>query len=167
MNKRNELGGRIINVSSLAGLISLPLIGAYAASKHALEAAFDALRIELWNTNIKVITINPGVISTSIYYTLKNKTEDILTDENENKTRFARAYDRYLLKSSYYTGLNPIVVAKLFIRLLLYTSFITGILWALQKRNSQLGCCPLYLISYFIVCSLIEYISDHDMYNAV
>lgn len=112
MNKRNELGGRIINVSSLAGLISLPLIGAYAASKHALEAAFDALRIELWNTNVKVITINPGVINTSIYDTLKNRTEDILTNENENKTRFARAYDRYLLKSNYYTGLNPIVVAK-------------------------------------------------------
>lgn len=60
MLQQREIGGRIVNVSSLAGLISLPLIGAYSASKHALEAISDALRVELWNTNIKVITINPG-----------------------------------------------------------------------------------------------------------
>ena len=59
MLQRRETGGRIVNVSSLVGLISLPLIGAYSASKHALEAISDALRMELWNTNIKVITINP------------------------------------------------------------------------------------------------------------
>jgi len=57
----------------LAGLISLPLIGAYSASKHALEAISDALKMELWNTNIKVISINPGVIETSIYEILRRK----------------------------------------------------------------------------------------------
>ena len=58
--------GRIVNVSSVAGLISLPLIGAYSASKYALEAVTDALRMELWNTNIKVITINPAFVNTNI-----------------------------------------------------------------------------------------------------
>jgi short-subunit dehydrogenase len=65
------VGGRIVNVSSLAGLISLPLIGAYSAAKHALEAISDALRMEFWDTNIKIITINPGVIETTIYDILK------------------------------------------------------------------------------------------------
>ena len=116
MVERNKSGGRIINVSSFAGLISLPLIGAYAASKHALEAVSDALRVELWNTDIKVITVNPGVINTGIYDTLKRKTEDILNIKNVNKTRFVEAYNRYLLKSDYYTGLNPISVANVILK---------------------------------------------------
>lgn len=116
MVERNQSGGRIINVSSFAGLISLPLIGAYAASKHALEAVFDALRVELWNTDIKVITINPGVINTGIYDILKHKTEDILNIKNVNKTRFVVAYNRYLLNSDYYTGLNPISVANVILK---------------------------------------------------
>ncbi len=70
MIQRNGVGlgvgaARIVNVISLAGLISLPLIGAYSAAKHALEAISDALRMELWDTNIKIITINPGVIETN------------------------------------------------------------------------------------------------------
>jgi short-subunit dehydrogenase len=44
MLKNNEK--RIGNVSSISGLISLPLIGAYSATKFALEAISDALRIE-------------------------------------------------------------------------------------------------------------------------
>ncbi|MGA9842321.1 MAG: SDR family oxidoreductase [Nitrososphaeraceae archaeon] len=110
MMQRSEIGGRIINISSLAGLISFPLIGAYAASKHALEAMSDALRMELWNTSIKVITINPGVINTSIYDTLRPKIDDILN--KNNKTRFILAYNKYFPKSNYYTGLNPIAVAN-------------------------------------------------------
>ena len=54
--------GRIVNVSSMAGIVSLPLIGAYCATKHALEAVSDALRMELWNTGVRVVSINPGVI---------------------------------------------------------------------------------------------------------
>jgi short-subunit dehydrogenase len=75
-----RVGGRIVNVSSLAGLISLPLIGAYSAAKHALEAISDALRMELWDTNIKVITINPGFIETNIYDILKAKVAAKLTE---------------------------------------------------------------------------------------
>jgi short-subunit dehydrogenase len=60
MLQRKEIGGRIVNVSSLAGLMSLPLIGSYSASKHAVEAISDALRMELWNTNV-----NPIVTETS------------------------------------------------------------------------------------------------------
>jgi short-subunit dehydrogenase len=47
MLQRKEIGGRIVNVSSIAGLISLPLIGAYSASKHALEAISDALKLSI------------------------------------------------------------------------------------------------------------------------
>jgi short-subunit dehydrogenase len=83
--------GRIVNTSSMAGLISLPLIGAYCASKHALEAVADALRMELWNTGIKVVNINPGVIETNIHAVTNSKTPLL-----KEKSRFARAYKKYL-----------------------------------------------------------------------
>ncbi|WP_237385499.1 SDR family oxidoreductase [Xenorhabdus sp. Sc-CR9] len=56
--------GRIVQTSSIMGLISSPNRGAYAASKHALEAWSDALRGELANTDIKVSLIEPGPINT-------------------------------------------------------------------------------------------------------
>ena len=99
MLQKKEIGGRIVNVNSFAGLMSLPLIGAYSASKHALEAISDALRMEIWNTNIKVITINPGVIETSIYDTFRQKIHDII--KNNDKTRFISAYNKYFTKSIY------------------------------------------------------------------
>lgn len=61
--------GRIITLSSMLGLISLPFQGIYAASKHALEAAFDALRMELARFHIEVVLIEPGWISTSFLKT--------------------------------------------------------------------------------------------------
>jgi short-subunit dehydrogenase len=112
MTKRNGgvgVGGRIVNVSSLAGLISLPLIGAYSAAKHALEAISDTLRMELWDTNIKIITINPGVIETNIYDILKTKVDDIIA--NNKHSRFIGSYNKYFIKRNY-AGLKPNVVAN-------------------------------------------------------
>lgn len=56
--------GRIIQTSSVMGLISTPGRGAYAASKYALEAWSDALRMELHGNGIHVSLIEPGPIST-------------------------------------------------------------------------------------------------------
>ncbi|MBD2791015.1 SDR family oxidoreductase [Xenorhabdus szentirmaii] len=56
--------GRIVQTSSVMGLISTPNRGAYAASKYALEAWSDALRAELAKTGIKVSLIEPGPIKT-------------------------------------------------------------------------------------------------------
>jgi short-subunit dehydrogenase len=114
MIQRNGVGlgvgaARIVNVSSLAGLISLPLIGAYSAAKHALEAISDALRMELWDTNIKIITINPGVIETNIYDILKTKVDDIIA--NNKHSRFIGSYNKYFIKRNY-AGLKPNVVAN-------------------------------------------------------
>jgi len=56
--------GRIINVSSVAGRITTPFLGAYHASKYAVEALSDALRLELAAFGIDVILIEPGAIRT-------------------------------------------------------------------------------------------------------
>lgn len=56
--------GTIINISSIAGKISVPAGGWYHASKHAVEAYSDALRLEVAQFGIKVIIIEPGAIKT-------------------------------------------------------------------------------------------------------
>lgn len=56
--------GRIINMSSIAGRITTPLLGAYHASKYAVEALSNALRLELAAFGVDVILIEPGAIRT-------------------------------------------------------------------------------------------------------
>jgi NAD(P)-dependent dehydrogenase (short-subunit alcohol dehydrogenase family) len=58
--------GRIINISSKEGMMAMPFIGPYCASKFALEAFSDALRMELKHWDIPVSIIEPGTIATQI-----------------------------------------------------------------------------------------------------
>jgi NAD(P)-dependent dehydrogenase (short-subunit alcohol dehydrogenase family) len=59
--------GRIVNVSSIGGLVALPLLGAYNASKFALEGISDSLRRELRPQGVDVILIEPGGVKTPIW----------------------------------------------------------------------------------------------------
>lgn len=59
--------GRIINMSSMNGKMALPMVGAYSASKFALEALSDTLRVELRPWGISVSIIRPGQVRTSIF----------------------------------------------------------------------------------------------------
>ncbi len=63
---RQAGSGHIINISSLAGLIGVPYLGIYAASKHALEGYSESLRYELKPFGIHVSLIEPGDIQTGI-----------------------------------------------------------------------------------------------------
>jgi NAD(P)-dependent dehydrogenase (short-subunit alcohol dehydrogenase family) len=67
--------GRIVFLSSVSGRVALPFAGAYAASKFALEAAADALRVELAPAGIAVVLVEPGVITTSIWETAQQAGE--------------------------------------------------------------------------------------------
>jgi NAD(P)-dependent dehydrogenase (short-subunit alcohol dehydrogenase family) len=58
--------GRIVMMSSASGRIALPFIGPYAASKMALEAVSDALRVELMPSGLSVSIIQPGPIATAM-----------------------------------------------------------------------------------------------------
>jgi NAD(P)-dependent dehydrogenase (short-subunit alcohol dehydrogenase family) len=58
-------GGRIINVSSVVGRRSIPKVGAYCASKSALTALSDALRVEVADRGVTVTSVYPGTTSTS------------------------------------------------------------------------------------------------------
>ena len=59
--------GKIYNVSSVAGKIAQPFMGPYCASKHAVEALSESLRIELMPFGIDVVVLGPGVVRTPIW----------------------------------------------------------------------------------------------------
>ncbi|WP_146346126.1 SDR family NAD(P)-dependent oxidoreductase [Phaeobacter marinintestinus] len=61
---RRQEEGRIIQCSSTLGLVYMKWRGAYAATKHALEALTDTMRVELDGTGIDVILVEPGPITT-------------------------------------------------------------------------------------------------------
>ncbi|MBV9076178.1 MAG: SDR family oxidoreductase [Methylobacteriaceae bacterium] len=58
--------GRIINVSSMGGEFTTPFVGAYHASKFALESLSDALRFEVAPFGIQVVVVQPGPVATSL-----------------------------------------------------------------------------------------------------
>ena len=59
--------GRIVNISSVSGLVAAPYLGPYAASKYALEAATDSLRLELRRFGIRVALVEPADVATPIW----------------------------------------------------------------------------------------------------
>ncbi len=63
---RAQGNGRIVNCSSILGLVAGPWRGAYVATKFAMEGLTDVLRVEIRGTGIQVILIEPGPITTKI-----------------------------------------------------------------------------------------------------
>jgi NAD(P)-dependent dehydrogenase (short-subunit alcohol dehydrogenase family) len=79
--------GRIVFISSVNGRMSLPLVGAYAASKFALEAAADALRMELTPWKIRVIVVEPAQTDTDMWRTADDMVAELeagLTPEHKS-----------------------------------------------------------------------------------
>jgi NAD(P)-dependent dehydrogenase (short-subunit alcohol dehydrogenase family) len=73
-----EARGRIVFVGSIAGRSALPFLGPYAASKHALEAVADSLRVELQPWGIAVSIVEPGTIRTPIWARGAAKADELL-----------------------------------------------------------------------------------------
>lgn len=59
-------GGRVVNIGSLGGKVSMPGFGIYSAAKYAMEAINDSLRREMSSFGLKVIMITPGGVSTGL-----------------------------------------------------------------------------------------------------
>ena len=87
MREKNQ--GRIIQISSVLGFVTMRFRGAYCASKYALESLSDAMRYELSDTGIKVSLIEPGpILSNFRNNALKNFQEIV----NKDKSHFANDY---------------------------------------------------------------------------
>ena len=74
--------GRIVFVGSIAGKSALPFLGPYAASKHALEAVADSLRLELRPWGIHVSIVEPGSIKTPIWTRGAAKADELLASDD-------------------------------------------------------------------------------------
>jgi len=78
-----ESRGRIIMISSITGEFAPPLGGIYSATKHALEAMSDSLRIELNSLGVSVSIIQPGAVLTPIFTSLRPESIESAVLENK------------------------------------------------------------------------------------
>jgi NAD(P)-dependent dehydrogenase (short-subunit alcohol dehydrogenase family) len=84
--------GRIINISSMVGRVALPGAGGYSASKFALEALSDALRMELSSFGVSVVLVEPGFVATELLAASHRQTEP---SADHAYADLANAYDKY------------------------------------------------------------------------
>ncbi|MDE0837789.1 MAG: SDR family NAD(P)-dependent oxidoreductase [Kiritimatiellae bacterium] len=92
---RKQQAGRIVNVSSVVGRISLPFLGAYSASKFALEAMSDSMRVELDGTGVSVSLVEPGPIITAFRNNALDKMEG---NVNAESSRFGDMFKREMAR---------------------------------------------------------------------
>lgn len=71
--------GRVVNIGSISGRLATPLLGPYCASKHAVEALTDALRVELRPWKLDVSVIEPGAVATAIWEKGKKSADRLRT----------------------------------------------------------------------------------------
>ena len=100
--------GRIINVSSVGGRITLPYFGVYNSTKYAVESLSDAMRYELRPFGIDVSMIEPGIIRTNFEATAVSNLGQFA------QTPFKVAVEKYekMSKTADKFASNPIVIAK-------------------------------------------------------
>ena len=108
--------GRIVNVSSIGGRVALPLVGAYHASKFALEAISDTLRRELLSQGVDVIVIEPGGVKTPIWRKgdelATELTADLPPEGHALYGDLIAAIRQQTTKIATETGIEPRVVAE-------------------------------------------------------
>jgi NAD(P)-dependent dehydrogenase (short-subunit alcohol dehydrogenase family) len=118
---RRQGHGRIVNCSSVLGLVGAKWRGAYVATKFAMEGLSDVLRIEMRGTGIEVILIEPGPIATKIRENAIPHFETWIDWENSARREQyvslrGRLYDRKTKKDAFELGPEA-VTAKLILAL--------------------------------------------------
>src|SRR5918993_826051 len=107
--------GRIVNVSSIGGLVAGPTYGAYSGSKFALEAVSDALRREVRHLGVEVVLVEPGAIATPIWEkglaTAMGLTDKMTAEQRERYRQITAAAGRRAQQAAR-DGVPPEQVAR-------------------------------------------------------
>jgi short-subunit dehydrogenase len=112
---REQGGGRIINIGSVAGAIPAPLAIPYAATKVGMHAASDALRLEVAPFGIQVSTIIPGFVDTAVFDNAREAAGHLRDDPtNPYRKTFFDLDD--LAKKNLRNALSPADVARIVVR---------------------------------------------------
>jgi NAD(P)-dependent dehydrogenase (short-subunit alcohol dehydrogenase family) len=114
-------GGRIVTIGSIGGRISGPMLGPYHASKFALRALTDALRLELAPWGLEVVLIEPGAVATPIWETsiaAADRLRALLPPEADQLYGRAMEAARASAQRSAARGVAPDEVAKVVARAL-------------------------------------------------
>jgi NAD(P)-dependent dehydrogenase (short-subunit alcohol dehydrogenase family) len=111
---RNQRGGTIVNISSIAGKIGFPLTSAYVSSKFALEGLTESMAYEIEQFGIKVILIEPGVIKTNFNNNLKIGKR---VAKNQNSSYKEMTQKRITgFQPRFESGTPPVDVAKVILK---------------------------------------------------
>jgi NAD(P)-dependent dehydrogenase (short-subunit alcohol dehydrogenase family) len=111
--------GRIVFLSSVGGLITTPYMAPYHASKYAIEAVANSLRIELAGSHIQVALIEPGSVKTPIWDKGREQVDDVrLPDELQHLYGHVPAAMRKTLEDTARRGVPPERVAQTIERVL-------------------------------------------------
>src|SRR6478752_4052148 len=76
---RREREGLIINMGSVFGRVTFPFVGIYGASKMAIEALTDSIRLEVSQLGVDVVEVQPGAYPTSLYSSIQRPADDDIT----------------------------------------------------------------------------------------
>ena len=117
--KRRQRAGIIVNISSLAGRIGLPLNSPYVSSKFALEGLSESMAYEIEQFGIKLVLIEPGYIKTNVANSFKTGKNVVVTAANKkNNSPYAEFTQNRIaaLGPSVEAGLDPIEVAKVILK---------------------------------------------------
>ncbi len=110
---REQRGGQIINVSSVSGMVSMPTMASYSASKHALEGASESLWYEARPFGIKVTLVEPGFInSDSFKKVLISKKAGLSIVLNGPHSEYYKSMTPFIEKLMRRTLASPEKVAK-------------------------------------------------------
>lgn len=107
--------GRIVNMGSIGGIAVTPFIGPYCASKFALEAITDALRMELAPWGIEVAIVEPGGVATPIWTKGADTFSEMMTEmPPEAMERYGHVMERMRYVTASYAdgGMPPDEVAR-------------------------------------------------------
>jgi len=111
---RKQGSGNIVNISSVAGRIGFPVSPAYISSKFALEGLSESLRFELMPFGINVIIIEPGVIKTNFFDSMK------MSEKSQQNSTYKEITDKVIsgVKMMAEMGTHPKEVANVVIKTL-------------------------------------------------
>lgn len=144
---RKEKSGKIINIGSISGKFVQSINGAYCASKFAVEALSDALRLELDGFNIQTTVIEPGPIKTSFFKTLDNNSSNLMSNTNSCYSHFYESDTSYRKKQNLTDSRDA---AKIISNIILKKQLKPRYKVAVPFAYSMVTCLPDSLKEYFM-----------------